>query len=61
MRTMSCRSRRMDGFLPGFDGRALVVVAHGDHDEITVTPYTDACHIVLTSLSSAAVQLRPVW
>ena len=50
----------MDGFLPGLDACALVVVAHGDHDEVAVTPFSDACHVVLTSLSLASVQLRPV-
>ena len=50
----------MDGFLPGLDTRAFVVVAHGDHDEIAVSPFSDACHIVLTSLSLASFQLRPV-
>ena len=53
--------RWMDGFLPGLDARALVVVAHGDHDEIAVSPFSDACHMVLTSLSLASFQLRPVW
>ena len=42
------------------DPRAFVVVAHGDHDEIAVSPFSDACHIVLTSLSLASFQLRPV-
>ena len=51
----------MDGFLPGLDTRDFVVVAHGDHDEIAVSPFSDACHIVLTSLSLASFQLRPVW
>ena len=26
--------RRVDGFLPGVDALAVVVIAHGDHDEI---------------------------
>ena len=51
----------MNGFLSGFDACSLVVIAHGDHDEIAVTPFSDACHMVLTSLSLASVQLRPVW
>ena len=52
---------RMNGFLSRFDACSLVVVAHGDHDEIAVTPFSDACHMVLTSLSLASFQLRPVW
>ena len=51
----------MNGFLSGFDASSLVVVAHGDHDEIAVSPFSDACHMVLTSLSLASFQLRPVW
>ena len=52
---------RMDGFLPGVDACAFVVVAHGDHNEIAVSTFSDACHIVLTSLSLASFQLKPVW
>lgn len=52
---------RMNGFLPGFDARAFIVVPHGDHDEIAVSPFSDTCHMVLTSLSLASFQLRPVW
>lgn len=52
---------RMNGFLPGLNARAFIVVPHGDHDEIAVTPFSDACHMVLTSLSLASFQLRPVW
>ena len=52
---------RMDGFLPGVDACAFVVVAHGDHNEIAVSPFSDACHIVLTTLSLDSFQLKPVW
>lgn len=36
--------RRMDGFLLGLDAIAVVVVAHGHHDEIAAAALTDACH-----------------
>ena len=36
--------RRVDGFLPGVDALAVVVIAHGDHDEIAAAALADACH-----------------
>lgn len=36
--------RRPDGFLLGLDAVAVVVVAHGDHDEIAAAALADACH-----------------
>ena len=36
--------RRVDGFLPGVDALAVVVIAHGDHDEIATATLADACH-----------------
>ena len=36
--------RRVDGFLPGVDAFAVVVIAHGDHDEIAAAALADACH-----------------
>ena len=33
---------RMDGFLPGVDALAVVVIAHGDHDEIAAAALADA-------------------
>lgn len=36
--------RRADGFLLGLDAVAVVVVAHGDHDEIAITALTNTCH-----------------
>ena len=36
--------RRMDGFLLGLDALAVVVIAHGDHDEIAAAALADACH-----------------
>ena len=36
--------RRVDGFLLGLDALAVVVIAHGDHDEIAAAALTDACH-----------------
>ena len=36
--------RRVDGFLPGVDALAVVVIAHGDHDEIAAATLADACH-----------------
>ena len=41
---------RVDGFLPGIDALAVVVVAHGHHDEIAAAALADACH-KMTSLS----------
>ena len=35
---------RVDGFLPGGDALAVVVIAHGDHDEIAAAALADACH-----------------
>jgi len=35
---------RMDGFLLGLDALAVVVIAHGDHDEIAAAALADACH-----------------
>ena len=35
---------RVDGFLPGVDALAAVVVAHGDHDEIAAAALTNTCH-----------------
>ena len=35
---------RVDGFLPGVDALAVVVIAHGDHDEIAAAALADACH-----------------
>ena len=34
--------RRVDGFLPGVDALAVVVIAHGDHDEIAAAALADA-------------------
>ena len=36
--------RRVDGFLLGFDALAVVVIAHGYHDEIAAAALADACH-----------------
>lgn len=36
--------RRVDGFLPGVDALAVVVIAHGDHDEIAAAALADTCH-----------------
>ena len=36
--------RRVDGFLLGFDALAVVVIAHGHHDEIAAAALADACH-----------------
>ena len=36
--------RRVDGFLLRFDAFAVVVIAHGDHDEIAAAALADACH-----------------
>ena len=36
--------RRVDGFLPGVDALAVVVIAHGDNDEIAAAALADACH-----------------
>jgi len=36
--------RWMDGFLLGLDALAIVVIAHGHHDEIAVAALADACH-----------------
>ena len=36
--------RRVDGFLPGVDAVTVVVIAHGDHDEIAAAALADACH-----------------
>ena len=36
--------RRVDGFLLGLDALAVVVIAHGDHDEIAAAALADACH-----------------
>ena len=35
---------RVDGFLPGVDALAVVVIAHGDHDEIAAAALAYACH-----------------
>ena len=35
---------RVDGFLLGLDALAVVVIAHGDHDEIAAAALADACH-----------------
>ena len=35
---------RVDGFLPGIDALAVVVVAHGHHDAIAAAALADACH-----------------
>jgi hypothetical protein len=32
----------MDGFLPGVDALAVVVIAHGHHDEIAAAALADA-------------------
>ena len=42
--------RWMDGFLLGPDAVAVVVIAHGHHDEIAAAALADACH-KMTSLS----------
>ena len=34
----------MDGFLLGLDALAVVVIAHGHHDEIAAAALADACH-----------------
>jgi len=36
---------RVDGFLLGLDTLAVVVIAHGDHDEIAAAALADACHM----------------
>lgn len=36
--------RRVDGFLPGVDAVTVVVIAHGDHDEIAAAALAYACH-----------------
>ena len=36
--------RRVDGFLLGLNALAVVVIAHGDHDEIAAAALADACH-----------------
>ncbi len=36
--------RRSDGFLLRSDALAVVVIAHGDHDEIAAAALADACH-----------------
>ena len=36
--------RRVDGFLPGVDALAVVVIAHGDHDKIAAAALAYACH-----------------
>lgn len=36
--------RWVDGFLLGLDALAVVVIAHGDHDEIAAATLADACH-----------------
>ena len=36
--------RRADGFLLGLDALAVVVIAHGDHDEIAAAALAYACH-----------------
>ena len=35
---------RVNGFLSGVDALAVVVIAHGDHDEIAAAALADACH-----------------
>ena len=35
---------RVDGFLPGVDALAVVVIAHGDHDKIAAAALADTCH-----------------
>ena len=36
--------RWVDGFLLGLDALAVVVIAHGHHDEIAAAALADACH-----------------
>ena len=36
--------RRVDGFLLGLDALAVVVIAHGHHDEIAAAALADTCH-----------------
>ena len=36
--------RWVDGFLSGVDALAVVVIAHGHHDEIAAAALADACH-----------------
>ena len=52
--------RRMDSLLFGLDAIPLVVVTHGDHQQVAAAPFSNTCHVVLTSLSLASFQLRPV-
>ena len=45
LRLLGCQFlRRPDGFLLGFDAVAVVVVAHGDHDEIAAAALANTCH-----------------
>ena len=37
--------RRADGFLPGLPPVAVVVVAHGHHDQVAAVSLSDTCHI----------------
>ena len=37
----------MNGFLPGVDALAVVVIAHGDHDEIAAAALADTLLIPL--------------
>ncbi len=58
---LGCQSfRRMDGLLFGLDAISLVVVTHGDYQQVAASPFSNTCHVVLTSLSLASFQLRPV-
>ena len=50
----------MNSLLLGPDTVALVVVAHGDHQQVAAAAFSNTCHVVLTSLSLASFQLRPV-
>ena len=56
-----CQSLRwMNGFLLGPDAIALKIIAHRDHQQVAAAPFSDTCHVVLTSLSLASFLLRPV-
>ena len=61
--------RRVNGFLLGVDALAVVVIAHGDHDEIAAAALADACHTTRcaargswgTMCSPSAAAAIPPW